>query len=215
MAVVSFMDAKDFDPTKSYFNKLKSKEEIAYIVLQDYSNEELNETVKGVITDGGVEEFTQGVIYFKLIDYNDSNLELEEFLEQQVDPTDIYTYVVRLGETFNDLRVLTRLVSKYSDTKIRFIGGNLLALEGTGVGFFPDSFVSTFKLKTKPSVRFDYTRVKMVEPKDLVVRELSEFHARKTQVKKSSVKKKQSSTGGTKKKTAKKRSSVMDILSSY
>jgi hypothetical protein len=219
MAVISFMDAKEFDPTKAYFNKLKSKEEVCYLVLTNYGNEEINETVKAVIVNDDITEMRHGVVYIKMLDYTNEEKELSEFLEEHVDPTDIYTYVVKLGENYNDLRVLTQMVSRYSDNKLRFIGGNLLALEGAGVGFFSDAFIANNKLKTKPLVRFDFTQVRCINSRDLVVRDLSEYHARKTQPKKSAVRKARTNakprSGANQAKRTNKKRSMVDILSAY
>lgn len=212
MAVMSIIDASEFDVTKSYFNKLKSKEEPCLLTLDNYTNQELNEMVKAVIVKEPVESLKQGVLYYKMLDYEESDKELIDFLSEQVDPTDIYTYVVKLSENYNDLRELTEMIKIYTDTKLRFIGGNLLCLEGTGVGFFSDSFISTYKLKSSTSVRFDFTQVKMIPKENLVLRDISEYQVRKTQVKKSSVKKERS----TNKQTVKsKKKSMMDILGSY
>lgn len=217
MAVVSFMDADQFDVTKSYYNKLKSKEEICYIVLTNYRNQPINETVKGVVVDPNIDvkEIVQGVVYYKMLDYTDEPKELKEFLEELIDPADIYTYVVKLGENYNDLRVLTQLVSKYSDSKLRFIGGNLLALEGAGVGFFSDAFINQYKLKTKATIRFDFTQVRLIDSSNLVVRGIEEFSARKTQVKKSKVVKQRANSKPSRTKSASRKRNVMDILGSY
>ena len=212
MAVMSILDANEFDVTKSYFNKLKSKEEPCLLTLDNYANQELNEMVKAVIVKEPVEELKQGVVYYKILDYTESDKELEDFLSEHIDPTDIYTYAVRLSENYNDLRELTEMVKIYTEEKLRFIGGNLLNLEGTGIGFFSDSFINTYKLKSSTSVRFDFTQVKMVPKENLVLRDISEYQVRKTQVKKSSVKKERSS----KSKTVKsKKKSMMDIIGSY
>lgn len=217
MAVVSFMDADQFDVTKSYYNKLKSKEEICYIVLTNYRNQPINETVKGVVVDPNIDvkEIVQGVVYYKMLDYTDEPKELKEFLEELIDPADIYTYVVKLGENYNDLRVLTQLVSKYSDSKLRFIGGNLLALDGAGVGFFSDAFINQYKLKTKATIRFDFTQVKLIDSSNLVVRGIEEFSARKTQVKKSKVVKQRANSKPSRTKSVSRKRNVMDILGSY
>src|SRR5690606_5287778 len=185
------MDAVDFDVTKSYYNKLKSKEEVCFIVLTNYQNQPLNEVVKAVVVAPEVEvdEIAQDVVYIRELEYSEDNTNLTEFLLERIDPTDIYTYVVKLHENFNDLRELTELVSKYSDSKVRFVWGNLLALEGTGLGFFSDNFITKHKLKIKPAVRFDFTQVRIVDSSNLVVRGIEEFQARKVQVKKSKVSK--------------------------
>lgn len=214
MAVMALLDASEFDVTKSYFNKLKSKEEPCFLTLENYRNEELNEMVKGVIVSEEVENVNQGVSYFKVLEYVDVPKELDDFLEELIDPTDIYTYVVKLGETYNDLRTMTHLVAKYGDNKLRFIGGNLLNLEGTGVGIFSESFISGHKLKTIPTVRFDFTQVKLIDKSKLVLRDIGEYNARKTQVKKSVAKKERTGTSTAKPK-AKKKKSMMDVLSSY
>lgn len=215
MAVLSFMDANDFDASKSYFNKLKSKEEVCYLVLKNYTNQPLNSLVKAVIANDGVDEFEQGVLYIKELDHSSSDLPLDDFLEKHVDATDIYTYVIRLEENYNDLRELTRLVALYSDNKLRFIGGNLLALEGTGVGFFPENFIALNKLKVSPSIRFDLTRVKLIDSDTLVTHDYQEFIARKSQVRKSKVTKERKEAKPKKTKTVSKKKNVMDILGSY
>ena len=214
MAVMSILDASEFDSTKSYFNKLKSKEEPCFLTLDNYNNQELNEMVKGVIVSGEVEECKQGIAYFKILEYIDSPKELHEFLSELIDPTDIYTYVVKLGETYNDLRAMTEEVAKYGEDKLRFIGGNLLNLEGTGVGIFSESFISGHKLKVLPTVRFDFTQVKLIDSNKLVLRDIAEYNARKTQVKKSVAKKERTATTKAKPK-AKKKKSMADILGSY
>lgn len=213
MPVVSFMNAEDFDVTKSYYNKLKSKEEICYLVLENYRNQELNDAVKAVIVEEEVEEVRQGVSYIKQVEFTSELGTLEEFVEQLIDPTDIYTYVIKLEKEYNDLRVLTNLVSKYTDTKLRFIGGNLLALEGTGVGFFSNSFINCLKLKTKSTVRFDFTQVKTVESSTLVTRGIEELQTRINRKKKSTVTKSKSTSKPAKPK--KKKRTAMEIMSSY
>ncbi|MEC2463854.1 hypothetical protein P9X10_02905 [Bacillus cereus] len=194
MAVLSIIDAKSFDVSKSYFNKLKSKEEECYLVLDNYRNEEVNEMVKAMIVKEEVTDINPEKLYIKMLEHASSELELEQFLEQLVDPTDVYTYVVKLDENFVDLRKLVEMVDKYSEAKVRFIGGNLLAIQGAGVGMFSDSFISENKLKTNKTGRFEVTQVKLIDESKLVTHEIEEYRARKNRPKKSTVKRERAKT---------------------
>ncbi|PGF05255.1 hypothetical protein [Bacillus toyonensis] len=188
MAFLSIVDAESFDVSKSYFNKLKSKEEECYLVLENYRNQEVNEMVKAVIVKEEVTEMKQGILYIKMLEHSSSELELEQFLEEHVDPVDVYTYVIKLEENYVDLRKLTEMVDKYTESKVRFIGGNLLAIQGAGVGMFADSFITENKLKVNKTSRFEVTQVKLLEPSKLVTHEIEEYTARKNRPKKSTVK---------------------------
>ncbi|PHE64147.1 hypothetical protein COF68_04680 [Bacillus toyonensis] len=219
MAFISIIDSESFDVTKSYFNKLKNKEEECYLVLDNYRNQEVNEMVKVVIAKEEITEIKQGILYVKMLEFKDSDKELDEFLEELIDPVDIFTYVVKLDENFIDLRKLTELVDKYGESKVRFVGGNLLAIKGAGVGFFADSFLAENKIKTNNVSRFDFTQAKLIDPDKLVTHEIDEYRARKNRPKKSTVKKERAkkvkSSDGTSVKPKKKKRSVADILNSY
>lgn len=138
----------------------KSPDKVSFNIIVEDGDEGVYKNLKGnercITFKGKNASFCPTELYGKVF----NEVSLEDLKEDKVQTVNGITTLVRLEDSFTDMRELYDLSKKYPG--VRFIGGYLLKIEGVGIGRYDEG-----KDKLPPVYKEMYDRFLEVELKDL------------------------------------------------